>query len=119
MSFLREVLENLLSKPCTILYPAEKVPIPEAFRGQISISDEKCIGCSKCTLVCPSGCIAMAADSKEIEFKGKKITRKKRPHVKLYSCLRCGLCAQHCPTEAIEMQNILSCSGTDCEVLVK
>ena len=119
MSFLREMVENLLSKPCTILYPAEKVPIPEAFRGQVSINDEKCIGCSKCSLVCPSACITMVADAKEIEFKGKKLIRKKRPEIRLFQCIRCGLCAQYCPSDGIVMNNILSCSGTDCEVVVK
>lgn len=119
MSFLKEMVENLLSKPCTILYPVEKVPIPEAFRGQVGIDDEKCIGCSRCALVCPSSCITMVADSKDIEFKGKKLVRKKRPEVKLFRCVRCGLCAQYCPSDGIRMKNVLSCSGTDCEVVVK
>ena len=119
MSFLKEMVENLLSKPCTILYPVEKVPIPEAFRGQVRINDEKCIGCSRCSLVCPSACITMVADAKEIEVKGKKLMRKKRPEVKIFRCVRCGLCAQYCPSDGIVMENVLSCSGTDCEIVVK
>lgn len=118
MSVLKEMLENLISKPCTILYPWEKVPIPKAFRGKVVIIDEKCIGCSKCSTVCPSQCITMVEDSREIEFRGKKLVHKKRPRIKTFSCLRCGLCEQYCPSEAIHLKDELSCSGTDCEVVV-
>ena len=119
MSILREMLENLISKPCTIRYPEQSVPIPKAFRGKVCLIDEKCIGCSRCALVCPSGCIEMVPDSREVEFNDKKIVRKKKPQVRVYSCLRCGLCEQFCPTEAISLSNELSCSGTDCEIVVK
>jgi formate hydrogenlyase subunit 6/NADH:ubiquinone oxidoreductase subunit I len=119
MTVLKEMLENLISRPCTILYPTEKIPIPEAFRGKVIIVDDKCIGCSRCAVVCPSQCITMVADQTEIEVKGKKIVRKKRPHVRIYSCLRCGLCEQYCPSDAIHLKNELSCSGTDCKVVVK
>jgi formate hydrogenlyase subunit 6/NADH:ubiquinone oxidoreductase subunit I len=118
MSVLREMFENLLSRPITILYPKEKVPIPLAFRGRVSITDEKCIGCSKCSLVCPARAITMVEGQREIEFKGKTLARKKRPQVKLYKCIRCGLCERHCPTGAIELKNELSISGTDGEVVV-
>jgi formate hydrogenlyase subunit 6/NADH:ubiquinone oxidoreductase subunit I len=118
MSVFKEMLKNLTSKPCTILYPNEKVPIPKAFRGKIVITDEKCIGCSRCMRVCPSVCITMIEDETEIEVKGKKITRKKRPMVKIFSCIRCGLCEQYCPSEAICLKDELSCSGTDCDGVV-
>jgi formate hydrogenlyase subunit 6/NADH:ubiquinone oxidoreductase subunit I len=119
MSVLREMLANLCSRPFTILYPKEKVPIPEGFRGKIAIVDEKCIGCSRCARVCPAECITMIPDETEIEVKGKKIVRKKRPVVKFFRCIRCGLCEQFCPSEAIIMKCELSESGTDKEVLVQ
>ena len=118
MSVLREMLENLLSRPITILYPKEKVPIPESFRGRVAITDDKCIGCSKCSLVCPAQVITMIDGPREVEFKGKSFARKKRPQVKLSKCIRCGLCERHCPTGAIHVEHVHAGSGTDREVVV-
>ena len=84
MSVLREMFENLIGRPVTVLYPREKVPIPEAFRGRVAITDDKCIGCSKCSLVCPAQVITMIDGPREVEFRGKNLARKKRPQVKLY-----------------------------------
>jgi len=118
MSVLKEMFENLLSRPITILYPKEKVPIPGAFRGKVAIDDGKCIGCSKCSLVCPAKAIAMIDGPREVEFKGKNLARKKRPQVKLFKCIRCALCERHCPTGAITLQHELSISGPDNEVVI-
>jgi len=118
MSVLKEMFRNLFSKPFTILYPTEHVPIPEKFRGRVAISDEKCIGCSKCSVVCSVQCIAMVDSPREIEFKEKILMRKKKPQVKIFKCIRCGLCERHCPTGAIYLDNVLSDSGTDQEAVV-
>jgi formate hydrogenlyase subunit 6/NADH:ubiquinone oxidoreductase subunit I len=118
MSVIKEMFRNLLSQPVTILYPKVKVPVPLAFRGRVVISDEKCMGCSMCSLVCPSHAITMIPNQREVEFKGKKLTRKKRPEVKVFKCIRCGLCERHCPTDAIYLTDELSCSGTDRELVV-
>ncbi len=118
MNILREMLDNLTSKPCTILYPKEKAPIPKGFRGRVVIVTERCIGCAKCSKVCPPFCIEMVPDQQPIEFKGKQLVRRKRPQIKLYRCIRCGLCEQYCPTDAIHLTNELSSSGRDCEDVV-
>jgi formate hydrogenlyase subunit 6/NADH:ubiquinone oxidoreductase subunit I len=118
MSVLKEMFENFLSRPITILYPKEKVPIPEAFRGRVAITDEKCIGCSRCSLVCPAQAITMIDGPRDVEFRGKVMSRKKRPQVKLYKCIRCALCERHCPTGAIVLKHELSSSGTDGEVVI-
>ncbi|OGS48534.1 MAG: hypothetical protein A3K68_01005 [Euryarchaeota archaeon RBG_16_68_13] len=98
-SVLREMFQNLGSKPATVLYPVEKLSVPEGFRGKIAILDEKCIGCSKCTIVCPTQCITMVASEREVEVAGRKIRRKKKPEVRLLACIRCGLCEEYCPTD--------------------
>jgi len=68
-----EMLRNLARKPATVLYPKEKLPVPEAFRGRIAIRDENCIGCTKCAIICPTECIDMVASEREVEVKGGKI----------------------------------------------
>ena len=120
-SVLREILENLTSKPATILYPKEKVPVPPGFRGKIAIRDEVCIGCSKCAVVCPTQCITMAASEREVEVKGRKIIRKKKPEVELYLCIRCGLCEEYCPTDpkAIYLTEEFSGAGEDKKEVVR
>lgn len=113
-----EMLRNLVSRPFTILYPREKVPIPGRFRGKVEVDDETCIGCSKCSVVCSVQCISMVDSPREVEFKGKKLMRKKKPKIALYHCIRCGLCERHCPTGAIHLRNTLSESGTDREAVI-
>ena len=115
MSLLGDLISNLFRKPGTVLFPAENLPVPECFRGRIRITEDKCIGCSRCALVCPSQCILMVPDQKEIEVKGRKITRKKRPRIKVLRCIRCGLCEDACPSEAIHLTREFSMSGTVCE----
>ena len=120
-SVLREILENLTSKPATIRYPKEKVPVPAGFRGRIAIRDEVCIGCSKCAVVCPTQCISMVASEREVEVKGRTITRRKKPEVELYLCIRCGLCEEYCPTDpkAIYLTEAFSGAGEDKKEVVR
>jgi len=118
MSVLTEMIANLLSRPVTVLYPKEKVPVPPAFRGRVTIADERCIGCSMCSLVCPSHAVTMIPGQREVEFKGKRLTRKKRPEVKVFKCIRCGLCERHCPTDAVSLSDELSSCGTNREMVV-
>jgi formate hydrogenlyase subunit 6/NADH:ubiquinone oxidoreductase subunit I len=111
----RELARNLTSKPATIRYPAEKVPVPEGFRGKIAIRDDLCIGCSKCAIVCPTECISMVASERDVEVKGRTIRRKKKPEVALFACIQCGLCEEYCPTDpkAIYLTEAFSGTSTD------
>ncbi len=118
MSVLREMIENLFSRPVTIRYPGTKVPIPGTFRGRVANRDDMCIGCSKCSLVCPAQVITMIEGPRDVEFKGKTIARKKRPQVDLYKCIRCGLCERHCPTGSIRLEQEHAGTGTGRDVMV-
>ncbi len=52
---------------------------------------EKCTRCLFCVLFCPDGAIKWRPEKKDIEFD--------------YSyCKGCGICANECPTNAIEMK---------------
>lgn len=120
MKVLREMIGNLFSRPVTVCYPAEKVPVPEGFRGRVAVREEFCIGCSRCARACPAECIRMVEGEREIEVKGKKLMRKKRPEVDLYKCIRCGLCEENCPGEpkAIYITCEFSGCGPEKEVIV-
>jgi len=118
---VRELVRNLASKPATIRYPAETVPVPEGFRGRIAVVDELCIGCTKCAIVCPTECIDMVPSEREVEVKGRRIVRKRKPEVHLFACIRCGLCEEFCPTEpkAIFLTQAFAGAGSDKEAIVR
>ncbi len=54
-----------------------------------------CIGCSRCTKVCPEACIVMK--------KNKDHDNKIKPVTNYDYCKGCGLCAAECPVKAIKM----------------
>ncbi len=98
-TLLPEILRSLLVKPATEPYPKMKIPVPEGFRGKIEVDSSVCIGCSKCEIVCPTACVDMVPDKRNVPFKGKTIARRKKPEVRLLDCIRCGLCEDACPTD--------------------
>lgn len=56
----------------------------------LKLSEEKCIGCKMCQIVCPHGVFMVE--------KGKaRVVNKDR-------CIECGACALNCPMEAIEVK---------------
>ena len=118
---LAEMFGNLGSRPSTVLYPFEKVPVPEGFRGRVAVDDAHCIGCGKCALACPASCILMVRDEWEVMVKGRKITRKRRPEVMVFKCIRCGLCEDACLQDpvAIRLTPAFAGSGPDCRVVVR
>ena len=58
---------------------------------------EKCIGCGKCTEVCPHGVISME--------NGKAVI------VDRNSCMECGACARNCPVPAIAVNANAGCTA--------
>jgi len=52
---------------------------------------KKCTRCLLCTLYCPDGAIHWQKEKQDIEFD-------------LNFCKGCGICANECPTKAIEMK---------------
>ncbi|MCL2775106.1 MAG: 4Fe-4S binding protein [Oscillospiraceae bacterium] len=63
----------------------------------LELNSEKCIGCGRCTEVCPHGVFDMAEDKAYITDKDM--------------CMECGACALNCPVNAIEVNAGVGCAA--------
>ncbi|MFH0791389.1 MAG: 4Fe-4S binding protein [Candidatus Omnitrophota bacterium] len=88
---LREVLNSIFKKPATNLYPAEKLEMPENFRGRLVFDPQKCTGCRLCMKDCPSGAITIYKTG-EKQFEAV---------IDLGRCIYCAQCVDSCPKKAI------------------
>ena len=79
----------------TTTYPDVPEPAPSAFRGQIQLRTDRCIGDGACAGVCPSEAIAVIRTPDEGWTWELDDAR----------CVFCGLCADICPTGAILVSN--------------
>lgn len=57
---------------------------------------EKCVGCGRCTEVCPHRVFAMD---------GRKISLKDRD-----ACMECGACVRNCPSNALSVNAGVGCA---------
>jgi len=89
---VKEVLGAVLRKPATVLYPFEKIEMPDKFRGKLKFYSEKCIGCKACMRDCPSGAITInKVGDKQFEAV-----------IELDKCIYCAQCVDSCPKDALE-----------------
>ena len=63
----------------------------------LQLDTEKCIGCKKCTEVCPHGVFMIADGKAQIADSG--------------ACMECGACDKNCPTEAISVRSGVGCAA--------
>ena len=98
---MKQFLKAVVNRPQTILYPWEKMALPDAFRARPGLVFDKCIGCGICMRVCPTRCIDLVEvdDLKKVE--GEEVKKVKRPRVNVGRCMMCGYCAEYCPTDAM------------------
>ncbi len=97
---LKQGIKSTIRRPFTVLYPWEKLELPDIFRGRPGLVFDRCIGCGICMRICPNACIDLIEleDPKATDPKKKKI---KRPQVNVGRCMMCGYCAEYCPTKAM------------------
>lgn len=111
-------LRKMFSPPITRQYPEEKPNIYPGFRGQHALvrdpvtQDSKCIGCMRCTTVCPSRCIKIRFHDDE---NGKRFVDEYE--IEVLRCVFCAYCVEVCPVGAITMTEIYEYSSYETDNL--
>lgn len=94
-------LKMLFSKPVTIQYPFERRKIHDGFRGKHALvrdpftDNDKCIGCMRCTTVCPSRCIYIRREKRENKMVVIDYI------IDASKCIFCAYCVEACPVCAL------------------
>lgn len=109
-----QVRQSLKTRgPITVMYPEEKLDMPERFRFvPFLVTDEPkpgekwghdwCTSCGICAKVCPPQCIWIV--------RGKLPNGRPKPepeqfYIDIDICMNCGFCAEFCPFDAIKMDH--------------
>jgi NADH-quinone oxidoreductase subunit I len=110
---LKITVPYIWKKPVTVMYPHERLELPERARNRLYVNMDDCIGCDQCSRACPVNCIAIetakavGSDSPGVTSNGKKkalwVTRF---DIDIAKCCYCGLCTFPCPTECIKMTDV-------------
>jgi formate hydrogenlyase subunit 6/NADH:ubiquinone oxidoreductase subunit I len=87
------VLNSVVHKPATTLYPFFKREVVDNFRGKLKFTQDRCNGCKLCMKDCPSNAI----DIVKVEEKKFKAV------LSLDKCIFCGQCVDSCAKDALEM----------------
>jgi NAD-dependent dihydropyrimidine dehydrogenase PreA subunit len=62
----------------------------------LELDAAKCVGCRRCTQVCPHGVLKM--NGKRVEIVDRD------------GCMECGACAMNCPTDALTVDSGVGCA---------
>jgi len=115
LGILPKLLKNLFSKPMTVRFPHESIPIPDRYRGEHAYDIDKCISCGLCAKICPNRAIEMVEASK----KYKDTYPKTYPKIDIGKCCFCGLCEDICTKDAIRLTKNVFLSTFDHTNVIK
>ncbi len=63
----------------------------------LQLDKDKCVGCGKCTAVCPHRVFTLKGGKAEITSPS--------------ACMECGACQLNCPAEAVTVESGVGCAG--------
>jgi NADH-quinone oxidoreductase subunit I len=97
-------LRTFFTRPVTLKYPEEKMPMFPRFRGLHELTrDEKgqikCVACELCAAVCPAQCIQVEPAEGPNHKRFPKVYE-----IDLARCIFCGFCEEACPYGAIVLR---------------
>lgn len=102
-----KILQHNFGANSRTLKPADKVPFPISYRGNLQHETSRCTGCGTCAYVCSPSAIGIETNVPGI------ITWQ----YKADQCTYCGRCAAYCPTKAIQLEQVPSEVVGDAEKL--
>lgn len=88
-------LKTLFEPRATVMYPEVSQDYGCNYRGMLKWYNDRCISCSMCARICPSGAIKMY-----------KADPKKYPGINYQRCIFCGFCRDICPVNALEFRPV-------------
>ena len=90
-TLVKNIVQNLLRRPATRPYPAQRRASFAGTRGLLCIDPAVCIYCGVCAKRCPAQAIAVSRDPK-------------RWTIDPYRCILCSYCVEVCPKHCLFMQ---------------
>ena len=104
-----QLFKNLFSRPRTVAFPHEAIPIPDGYRGEHTYDIGSCTGCGLCARVCPNRAIEMVEAPEAL----RGTYPKKYPQIDLGKCCFCGLCQDICASGSMKLSKGFFLSTND------
>lgn len=109
-------IRHMFQKSVTIMYPEQKLQLPERERNRLFVNIDNCIGCEQCLKACPVTCIDIdtikAVPGDIVGKTGTTSEGKKKAlfvtkfDIDFGKCCFCQLCVFPCPTGCIYMTDV-------------